>query len=85
MQFSSFNTESVVTPSNLLWELAAKGIPLLEIISGFLVLSKTWDFPGLALKCFFLDQRESLVAEGCNSDSKLGISVAHEYGVVSSA
>ena len=44
-----------------------------------------WDFPGLAFKWLFLDQRKSLVTEACNSNATLGMSVAHEYGVVSSA
>ena len=68
-----------------MWELAARGIPSIETISSLLVLSKIWDFPGLAFKWLFLNQRKSLVAEACTSNGRLGMSVAHEYGVVSSA
>ena len=37
-----------------MWELAAIEIPSTETISGFLELSKMWDFPGLAFKWLFL-------------------------------
>ena len=79
------NSESIVTPSHFSWELAAREIPSTETISGFLELSKIWDFPGLAFKWLFLNQRKSLVAEACTSNGRLGMSVAHEFGVVSSA
>ena len=59
--FSNFNSESIITPSNFLCELAAREIPLTETISGFLELSKIWDFPGSAFKWLFLNQRKSLV------------------------
>ena len=85
MWFSNFNSESVITPSNFSWELAAIEIPSTETISGFLELSKISDFPGLAFKWLFSNQRKSLVAEACNYKDALGMSVAHEYGVVSSA
>ena len=52
---------------------------------GFLVLSKKWDFPGLAFKWLFLNQLKSLDAGTCNSKSTPGISAAHQHGVVSSA
>ena len=68
-----------------MWELVARGIPSIETISSLLVLSKIWDFPGLAFKWLFLNQRKSLVAEACTSNGRLGMSVAHEYGVVSPA
>ena len=84
MWFSNFDSESIITPSNFSWELAAIEIPSTETISGFLELSKIWDFPGLAFKWLFLNQRKSLVAEACNSSATLGMSVAHEYGGVSS-
>ena len=74
-----------MTPSNFLWKLVAIEIPSTETISGFLELSKISDFPGLAFKWLFLNQRKSLVAEACNSNATLGMSVAHEYGVVSLA
>ena len=77
MWFSNFNSESIITPSNFSWELAAIEIPSTETISGFLELSKIWDFPGLAFKWLFLNQRKSLVAEACNSNATLGLSVAH--------
>ena len=48
MWFSNFNSESIITPSNFSWELAAKEIPSTETFSSFLELSKIWDFPGLA-------------------------------------
>ena len=48
MWFSNFNSESIVTPSNFSWGLAAIEIPSTETISGFFELSKIWDFPGLA-------------------------------------
>ena len=54
-------------------------------MSRFLELSKIWDFPGLAFIWLFLNQGKSLVAEVCNSNTTLGMSVAHEYGVLSSA
>ena len=63
MRFSNFNSEGIVTPSNFSWELAARGIPSIETISSLLVLSKIWDFPELAFKWLFLNQRKSLVAE----------------------
>ena len=85
MWFSNFNYESIVTPSNFLWELAARGIPSIETISGLLVLSKIWDFPWLAFKWLFLNQQKSLVAEACTSNGRLGMSVAHEFGALSSA
>ena len=85
MSFSNFNSECIITPSNFSWELAAKDIPSTETILGFLGLSKILDLPGLAFKWLFLNQRKSLVAEACNSYATLGMSVAHEYGVVSSA
>ena len=85
MWISNFNSESLVTPSNFSLELAARGIPSIETISGLLVLSKIWDFPGLVFKWLFLNQRKSLVAEACTSNGRLGMSVAHEFGVVSSA
>ena len=84
MWFSNFNYESIVTPSNFLWELAARGIPSIETISSLLVLSKIWDFPGLAFKWSFINQWKSLVAEACTPNGRLGVSVTHEYGVVSS-
>ena len=55
----------------------SKKIPSTETISGYLELSKIWDFPGLAFKWLFLNQGKRLAT--------LGMSVAHEYGVVSSA
>ena len=58
---------------------------LIETISGFLVLSKLWKFPVSSLKCLFLNQRKSLVAETNNSNATLGKSVAFEYKVASSA
>ena len=85
MWFSDFNFESIITPSNFSWELAVRGDPSTETISGFLELSKIWDFPGLAFKWLFLNQWKSLVAETYNSNATLVMSVAHEYGVVSSA
>ena len=84
MWLSNLNYESIVTPSNISWELAAIGIPSIEIISSLLVLSKKWDFPALAFKWLFLNQRKSLVAETYTPNGRLGMSVAHEYGVVSS-
>ena len=48
MRFSNFNSESIITTSNFLWELAAREIRSTETISGFLELSKIWDFPRLA-------------------------------------
>ena len=61
------------------------GIPSIEAISVFWLVSKIWDLPGLAFNWSFLNQLKSLVAEACNSKIILGVSVAHEYGVVSSA
>ena len=55
MCFSNFNSESIVTPCNFSWELKARGILSIKTISGFLVQSKIWDFPGLAFKCLFLN------------------------------
>ena len=63
MWFLNFNYESVVIPSTFLWELSARGIPSIETISSSLVLSKIWDFPGLAFIWLFLNQPKSLVAE----------------------
>ena len=37
------------------------------------MLSKIWDFPGLAFKWLFLNQRESSDAEVCNSSATLGM------------
>ena len=54
--FTNFNSEFIITPSNISWELAAREIPLPETISGFLELSKIWDFPWLAFKWLFLNQ-----------------------------
>ena len=59
MSFSNFKSESNVTPNNFSWELAARRIPSIETISGFLVLSKIWDFPGLAFKWFKLAEKFS--------------------------
>ena len=78
MWFSNFNYESIVTPCNFSWELAAREIPSTETISSLLALSKIWDFPGLAFKWLFLSQWKSLVAEACTSNGSLGMSVAHE-------
>ena len=85
MSFSNFNSKSIVTPSTFSWELAAKRIVSVETISGFLVLSKMWDFSGLTFQWLFLNQRESLVTEACNSNATLDMFVAHKYGVASSA
>ena len=60
---------------------SAREVPSIEAISGFLELSKIWDFPGLAFKWLFLNQQKSLVPETCNSNPTL----AHEYGAVLSA
>ena len=43
-----------------------------------------WDFYGLAFQWLLLNQRKSLVAETYTSNGRLGMSVAYEYGVVSS-
>ena len=85
MLFSNFNSESIVTPSNFSRELAARGILPIETTSGLMVLSKIWGFPALAFKWLFLNQRKSLVAEACTSNGRLGMSVAHEFGALSSA
>ena len=53
MSFSNFNSESIVIPSNFLYELAVRGIPSIKTISGFLLLGKIWDFPGLVSKYLF--------------------------------
>ena len=58
MRFSNFHSESIVTPSNFSWELEARGTSSIETISGFLVLSKIWDFPGTAYKWLFLHLME---------------------------
>ena len=39
MWFWNFNSESIVTLSNFLWELTTRGITSVERISAFLVLS----------------------------------------------
>ena len=44
MGLSNINSESIVTLIKFLLKLAARGIPLIEPISGFLLLSKVWDF-----------------------------------------
>ena len=85
MWFWNFNTEFIVTPSNFSGEFAARTIPSIETISDFLVLSKTWGFPGLAFKWLFLNQRKILVAKACNSNATLVMSVEHEYSFMSSA
>ena len=54
-----------------------RGIWSIEIISGFLVLSKIGDIPRLVHKWLFLNQPKSL-------DATLGMPVAHKYSVVSS-
>ena len=74
-----------MTPSNFSWGLAAIEIPSTKTISGFFELSKIWDFPGLAFSLVQKQPFKSLVAEACNSNATLGMSVAHEYGAVSSA
>ena len=51
---------------------------------GFLLLSEIQDFPGLTFK-WLLNQQKSLDKEAVNSKATLGMSVAHEYGVASSA
>ena len=78
------NSESIVTPSHFSWELAAREIPSIETISGLLILSKIWDFPVLTFKWLFLYQQKNLVAEAYTSNGRLGLSVAHEFTVVSS-
>ena len=85
MWFSNFNSESIVTVSSFSWELAARGIPSIEIISSLLLLSKIWYFPGLAFKMVIFKTTEKLVAEAFTSNGTLRMSVAHEYCVVSSA
>ena len=51
----------------------------IETISEFLVIIKIWNFSGEAFKYLFLNQLEHLVAQACNSNLALGMSVAHEY------
>ena len=83
--FSNFNSESIITPSNFSWELATRGIPSTETVSGFLELSKIWDFPGSTCKWLFSNQQKMLFTEACNFNATLGMSVEGEYGVLSSA
>ena len=40
MWFSNFNPESIVTRSNFLWELAVRGIPSIETISGLYLVAE---------------------------------------------
>ena len=47
MRISNFNSDSIKTPDYFLSKLVAKRIPSVENITGFLVLSKASDFPGL--------------------------------------
>ena len=55
MSFPNCNSKSIITLSNFSWELAAREIPLVKIISGFSELSKIWHFPGLAFKWLILN------------------------------
>ena len=63
VRFSKFNSEPNITSNYLLLKIAARGILSIETVSGFLVLTKMWDFTRLAFNWLFLKQWKSLDAE----------------------
>ena len=75
----------MVIPNRVSAVLDVICIPSIDTASGLLVLSHRWHLPGLAFIWLLPNQLKTFVEISCNSEMTVGMSVPHEYGVVSSA
>ena len=83
--WSKLSSESIKIPSKVSFELVLIEASPIDTSGWVLEIKNKWHFPRLALKRLYWNQCKKLLETDFSSEINVWVSLAQEYGVVSSA